>query len=110
MDRVGGLITVTAAPCMLGGYAACIYTLGDSNYRGMAYAEVDWPNGEIQVFRDYQRRVSAARLARREVVTTLATTPARDDLNPLIWQRGTDIRHRPRRRPTSCAATADRPG
>jgi hypothetical protein len=106
MDRVGGLVTLTANPAVLRDYAAYIYTLGDYHHRGMAYAEVDCPNGEIQVFRDYQRRVSAARVARREVLTTLAATPAPDILNPLIWQRGMEIRHRPRHRPASHTAAA----
>lgn len=109
MDRVGGLVTLTATPAVLRDHAAYIYTLGDYHYNGMAYAEVDWPNGEIQVFRDYRRRVSTARVARREILSTLADLPARDILNPLIWQRGTDLRHRPRRRPASGAATASRP-
>jgi hypothetical protein len=61
IDRVGGLITLIASPAVLRDYAADLYTLGDYHYKGMAYTEVDWPNGEVQVFRDYQRRVSAAR-------------------------------------------------
>jgi hypothetical protein len=97
MDRVGGLVTLTAVPKVLMVYAAYIYTLGDYHQSGTAYAEVDWPNGEVQVFRDYRRRVVAARVARREVLAERADRPDRDTLNPLIWQRGHDIRHRARR-------------
>jgi hypothetical protein len=110
MDRVGGLFTLTAAPCMLGGYAAYIYTLGDYNYRGTAYAEVDWPNGEIQVFRDYQRRISAARLARRESRRHAGHHARTRRSQPVDLAARHGHPAPPRRRPTSCAATADRPG
>lgn len=60
----------------------------------MDYAEIDWPHGEVQVFRDYRHRVSAARVARREILTELPQRPSRDSLNPMIWQRGTEVRAR----------------
>ena len=96
VERVGGLVTLTAIPTMLRDYAAYIYTLGDWNLSGMAYAEVDWPRGEVQIFRDYRRRVLAAHIARREILAERPDRPARDTLNPLIWDRGHDIRHRGR--------------
>jgi hypothetical protein len=88
MDRVCGLITLTAAPSMLPDYAAYIYTLGDYNYRGVAYAEVDWPNGEIQVFRDYQRRTArtAARAASNAAAGACST---RTILNRIRTRSGT---------------------
>jgi hypothetical protein len=98
------LVTLAATPAVLKIYAAYIHTLGDWHYRGMAYAEVDWPNGEVQVFRDYRRRVSAARVARREVLADLPNPPARETLNPMIWQRGADVRHQRRRRARTAAA------
>jgi hypothetical protein len=94
MDRIGGLITFAAIPTVLKETAAWIYTLGDYAYEGMAYAEIDGLHGEIQVFRDYRRRVSAARVARREILDELPYRPAPDTLNPLIWQRGTSVRQR----------------
>jgi hypothetical protein len=110
MDRIGGLVTLTASAAVLKEYATYIYTLGEYHQLGMAYAEVDWPNGEVQVFRDYRRRVSAARLARRQVLTEQPDRLAPDSLNPLIWQRGTAIRHQPRRRTgRSTVATPPQP-
>jgi hypothetical protein len=94
VDRVGGIVTLTAVPDVLRDYAACLSTLGDWHHDGMAYLEIDWPNGEVQVFRDYRSRVSAARVARREILAELACVPAPDALNPLIWQRGTEVRER----------------
>ncbi len=104
MRRVGGLVAFTAVPEVLKEYAVYVYTLGEHHYRGMDYVEVDWPNGEVQVFRDYRRRVSAAQVARREVLTELSCPPTRESLNPMIWQRGAEIRHQRRRR--TGAATA----
>ena len=109
MDRIGGLVTLSATPAVLREYAAYLYTLGDYHYRGMAYAEIDWPNGEVQIFRDYRRRVSAARVARREVLAELPYPLAPDSLNPLIWQRGTEVRHQRRRRASPSAARVTSP-
>lgn len=97
MDRIGGLVTLAAIPAVLKQYAAYVYTISDHAYRGMSYAEIDWPNGEVQVFRDYRNRVSAARVARREVLSELARPLPPNSLNPLIWQRATQVRHRRRR-------------
>jgi len=94
MDCVGGLVTLVATPAVLREYAECIYTLSDNHYRGEAYAEIDSSNGEVQIFRDYRRRVSSARVARREILAELPQPLARDSLNRLIWQRGTDVRSR----------------
>jgi len=94
MDRVGGLVTLTATPELLMIYAAYIYTLGDYHQNGIAHADVDWPHGEVQVFRDYRRRVAAARIARREILAERPDRPERHILHSLIWERGHDIRHR----------------
>ena len=93
MDRVGGLVTLTATPELLMIYAAYIYTLGD-HLKGIAHADVDWPHGEVQIFRDYRRRVAAAQIARREILAERPDRPERHILHSLIWERGHDIRHR----------------
>ena len=103
VDRVGGLVTLVAVAEVLKDYAVHIHTLGDHHHRGMDYAELDWPNGEVQIFRDYRRRVSAARVARREVLAGLPHPPQRDRLNPMIWQRGAQVRHQRRRRAATAA-------
>jgi hypothetical protein len=58
--------------------------MGEHAYWGMDYREVDYPNGEVQIFRDYRRRVSAARVARREVLADLSVALPPNSLNPLI--------------------------
>jgi hypothetical protein len=103
MDRVGGLVTFAATPSALKEYATYIHNLGAYHYHGIAHAEIDWPNGEVQVFRDYGRRVSAARVARREILSDLANPPSRDGLNPLLWQRSAEVRHQRRRRSRTTA-------
>jgi hypothetical protein len=52
VDRIGGLVTITATATVLKDYAAYIYTITDHAHEGMAYAELDWPHGEVQIFRD----------------------------------------------------------
>jgi hypothetical protein len=99
VDRIGGLVTFAAGPDTIKDWARCVFLLGEHSYQGMDYAEIDRPNGEVQIFRDYRYRVSAARVARREILSELPDRPAPDGLNPLIWQRGTEVRHR--RRPGS---------
>lgn len=100
MGELGGLITFAAVPEVLKRYATEISTPGDFSYHGVDYTEIDWPNGEIQVFHDYDRRVSAAVRARREILAEVRPAPSRDLLNPLIWARATEIRHRARTRLT----------
>ncbi|WP_432971607.1 hypothetical protein [Dactylosporangium sp. CA-233914] len=97
-DRIGGLVTLTATPAILKENAAVVHELGEHAFAGMDYAEIDWPNGEIQVFRDYRRRVSAAGTARREVLAERPGPLSPAGLNPLIWDRGTDVRDRRRPR------------
>jgi hypothetical protein len=94
VDRVGGLVTLAANPTVLKDYAVGIATMGEHAYWGMDYREVDYPNGEVQIFRDYRRRVSAARVARREVLADLSVALPPNSLNPLIWQHGTSVRRR----------------
>jgi hypothetical protein len=94
IDRIGGLLVWAATPSVFKDYAMYVYQLGRYAHRGMAYAEVDWPHGEVQVFADYRRRVNAARTARREILAEHNTAGNRADLIPLIWQRGTLVRQR----------------
>jgi hypothetical protein len=115
VDRIGGLVTFAATPAVLKDNAVSVVTLGDYAWQGMDYAEIDWPNGEVQVFRDYRRRVTAARVARREVIAEVRAEVraeaaaegvaeavghrshrplAPGTLNPLIWQRGAEVRRR----------------
>jgi hypothetical protein len=94
VDRIGGLVTLAATPPRLREWATHVSTLGDWAVHGMDYAELDWPNGEVQVFRDYRRRVSAAEVARREILAELPGPLGPDSLNPLVWHRGRQVRDR----------------
>jgi len=94
--RVGGLMTIAGDPDALREAAVSVHTLGDHAHEGMDYTAIDWPNGEVQVFRDYRQRVSAARVARQEVLAGLTAVPHPDDLRPLIWHRSTEVRRRQR--------------
>jgi hypothetical protein len=94
VDRIGGLLVVAATPDALKEYAVSVYRLGEWAMRGMDYTEIVWPAGEVQVFANYHRRVSAARTARREVLAGLPAPLPPADLNPLVWDRGTAVRWR----------------
>jgi hypothetical protein len=93
-----------ASPAVLRTNATIVYPLGEYAYRGMDYAEIGWPYGEVQVFRDFRRRISAARVARREIITEQPDPRDPDQLNRLIWERGTLVRHR-RSRPLAAPLT-----
>jgi hypothetical protein len=75
-------------------WAVQVYRLGEHTWKGMDYTELGWPDGEVQVFTDYRRRVSATRVARREVLAALPDPLAESDLDPLIWARAAEIRAR----------------
>jgi hypothetical protein len=94
VNRIGGLVTFAGVPWVQRELATSIGTLGDWSVDGMAYAEVDWPNGEVQVFRDYRRRVSSAQVARREVLAEQPRTLTPETLRPFIWDRGSAVRRR----------------
>ena len=93
IDRVGGLLAFIAAPPDLRDYAPGVYNLGRHAHRGMDYFELEWPDGEVQVFNDYRHRVSAARVARRELRAE-GLDPAAAGFDELVWDRGTDVRRR----------------
>jgi hypothetical protein len=113
----GGILTFAAGPDALRDLAVSVFTLGDHPWHGMDYTQIGpWPHeGEVQVFADYGRRVAAARLARGEVLAELAAEaeadasaePRRpDQVERLIWDRGTEIRRRPLG-PVASAASPD---
>lgn len=93
IDRVGGLLVFAASAPELRSYAPGIHELGRYAHRGMDYTEVEYPDGEVQVFNDYRHRVSAARAARRELRAE-GVTAAGQDFDELVWDRGTEVRRR----------------
>jgi hypothetical protein len=90
-ERVGGLLTVAGTAEALKEFAEEVHPLGEHAWHGMDYTEGAWPGGEVQVFGNYRARVSAARVARRELA---GTALASADLTPLIWDHGTTVRNR----------------
>jgi hypothetical protein len=99
VDRIGGLLVIAATSAALKDYAVSVYRLGEYAMGGMDYNQIAWPAGEVQVFTDYHRRVSAARTARREVLAGLPDPLPPADLNALVWDRGTAVRRRRLRPP-----------
>lgn len=92
VDRSGGVLVLTGEARELKTWALYAGLLGDWLRDGTESTELDNEcNGEIQIFTNYRRRVSAARQARREVLEDPATPRHPADLQPLIWDKGTAI-------------------
>ena len=91
ISRTGGMLTLTATAPELKSWAVAVAQLGDWLLDGMDYTELNGTDGEVQVFTDYTRRVSAAGTARRDILAGPAGTLPPADQQPLIWQRGTAI-------------------
>lgn len=91
--RTGGLIVFAGTTAILRGWAEFTHRLGEYIDKGMDYTELDgprWrPDGEVQIFNDYHRRVSAARVARRELLAEGAEPDAE-----AVWDRGEAVRAR----------------
>jgi hypothetical protein len=85
------MLTLTATAPELKSWAVAVAQLGDWLLDGMDYTELNGTDGEVQVFTDYTRRVSAARTARRDILAGPVGTLPPADQQPLIWQRGAAI-------------------
>jgi hypothetical protein len=100
VERAGGLLIFAAKPPVLRDWAVAVYQLGEPSYSPMDYTYFGrsgwWPDGEVQIFDDYRQGVSAARVARREVLAELPHPVPPADLQPLIWQRAAEVRLRAR--------------
>jgi hypothetical protein len=97
ITRSGGLITLAGTPDVLRDWAVAVYQRGEyCSPEGMDYLYLGdgsrWMDGELQIFRDYRRRVSAATQARREVLATIPRQLPPSNVEPLIWQRAAAIR------------------
>lgn len=99
MAYLGGFVSFSASPELLRANASYIYRLCENATHESAYTEVDWPNGEVQIFRDYRRRVSATLAACREIHAEPDAPRDADQLHPLIWSRAEQARHGGRFRP-----------
>lgn len=100
IGRSGGLITFAATPDVLREWAVDAYRTGEHCLPGwgMDYTylseELHWAAGELQIFRDYRRRVSSATQARREILASIPRQVPLSDAERLIWQRAATIRRR----------------
>lgn len=98
IGRSGGLITFAATPDILREWAVDAYRTGEHAFAGMDYVffngQCRWAEGELQVFRDYRRRVSATARARREILASIPRQVPLSDAERLIWQRAATIRRR----------------
>ncbi|HEX5114262.1 MAG TPA: hypothetical protein VFW65_03585 [Pseudonocardiaceae bacterium] len=94
--RIGGVLALVAPPEQLRHWAVRVARLGDWWHDGMDYTELECtggPPGEVQIFRDYRRRVGVAEVARREVLAGAGRlSPA--DVEPLIWDHLATVRAR----------------
>ncbi|HVK72694.1 MAG TPA: hypothetical protein VM734_05215 [Kofleriaceae bacterium] len=117
MSRRGGFVCYTAPASLLRAHAVGIYAMSDcvdmTYYPLAERRRRRWsPDGEVQVFHDFDRDVAAAAIARREVVG--ADRPLVDDEERwAVWRRkdavsraATDRRRRTRRRRRSGPASA----
>ena len=109
ITRSGGLITFAGTPNVLRQWAVAVYQRGEyCSPEGMDHLFLGdgscWADGEVQIFRDYRRRVSAAAQARREILATIPPQLPPSNVEPLIWERGASIRRRNRngQRDTDC--------
>ncbi|MFQ6396036.1 hypothetical protein ACLMAJ_21510 [Nocardia sp. KC 131] len=94
VDRLGGLVTIFGAPDQLRSWATDLATLGTYATDGMDYTYLDEADytGEVQIFRQYRRKVSLASQARAEVLAR-ADGDA-EELDRAIWSQAATIRRR----------------
>lgn len=87
--RLGGFVCYTAAPSLLREHAVGIYEMSDG-YHPLAERRGTrgwFPEGEVQVFADFDRDVAAAAVARREVLGPAARPLTGDDERHRVWDR-----------------------
>ncbi|MFE7800284.1 hypothetical protein [Nocardia sp. NPDC057440] len=94
VDRIGGLITVFGTPDQLRSWATDLATLGTYAHDGMDYTYLDEAddNGEVQIFRQYRRKVNIASQARAEVLARGGWEAG--DVDSAIWAHAATIRRR----------------
>jgi hypothetical protein len=106
MSKVGGLICYTAPPLVLRQQAAFVarmrtasagYSQMDYHYLADGPSAVNYADGEVQIFHDYRERVSAAGVARREVLAQPDAPVDPDDLETAISRRRDAVLRRRRR-------------
>ncbi|WP_330256547.1 hypothetical protein OG874_19490 [Nocardia sp. NBC_00565] len=95
VDRIGGLVTIFGAPDQLRSWGTSLATLGTYACYGMDYEFLDEErNGEVQIFRQYRRKVSIARQARAEVLARCDGHGPAEEVQRAIWSHGATVRRR----------------
>ena len=103
-----GVLVISADPDGLRQLALEAAALTRYWYKGQSYMEMDYPRGEVQIWRQYHRMVSIARAARAEVLADPATAGHdAGGVRERIWRHGWTVR---RRRFGVPAVPADRAG
>jgi hypothetical protein len=94
VDRIGGLVTFAGPPPVLKEWSVEIARLGEWASHGMDYTESQWPDGEVQVFRQYRSEVRIAEQARHEVLQNAQASLTPDSLERQIWDHAETVRRR----------------
>lgn len=97
VTRRGGLIAFTARRDLMRAWAHRADGLRTRHDRPTDHAEIRWPDGEFQIFRDYRRMVSSASAARRDLLAESAGSAdgTQDDaLRAELWRRAARMRGR----------------
>lgn len=98
IERDGGLIVIAARPELLRRWALWIAIMGDRWYDDgrMDYLELESGPGEVeglvQIFPDYARRVSTARVARAEILAELDEPRTPEEIRELVNRRSRLVR------------------
>ncbi|MBF6345712.1 hypothetical protein [Nocardia cyriacigeorgica] len=93
VERIGGLIVFAGSTARLREWAVSVATLGDYGADDMDYTFLDENrDGEVQIFRQYRRRVDAAQRARAEITAAVGHLADPADVQRLIWNRAAAIR------------------
>ncbi|WP_194814008.1 hypothetical protein [Nocardia sp. XZ_19_385] len=94
IERVGGMLAIFGSSSQMRGWATSLATLGSHVHYDMDYLYLDeQADGEVQIFRQYRRKVNIARQARTEVLSRSgAQSP--HGIEPHIWAHGATVRRR----------------
>jgi hypothetical protein len=93
--RLGGVLLFAAPPALLKQWAWEVYTLADEYWNEQSASELTWPDGEVQLWRQYHRMVSAARTARRDLLADPSSKDLRrEQIQELLWLRSEEYRRR----------------
>ena len=90
VNRIDGLLILAAPATVLREWGMTLTGLGQRWYNGSAATELDWPvkDGGVQVFRDFDERVSAAIVARRRLFPGREHAEMNADERQQVWSLG----------------------